>query len=247
MVATADNSATLKALVSVANSKIEPKLVDDKNFTVLSVKPLRSTTSKHNTVADIRIDLSSDSPIAIVASDRYSHRRVEFTRIDLRDIAEFRGIEKNAKGQYVGDITDVASAIALLDAAILEEELVLVKTATATVVKAVEGSLGYIGAITFAGVSQTEEPGEEELEPVVLTALMIVGPETMIAETQTTFSVQPTPANAEAPNLVWSATAGLIDQDGVFVAPAEAGEVIITVTSGTITTDHSVAVLGKAG
>ena len=248
MVATADNSATLKALVSVANSKIEPKLIDDKNFTVLSIKPLRSTTSKHNTVADIRIDLSSDSPLAIVATDRYSHRRVEFTRIDLKDIAAFRGIEKNAKGQYVGDITDAASAISLLNASILEDEITLIKTADATVVKAVDTSLGYIGAVTFAGASEeTEEPDEpEENEPVVLTALMIVGPSTMIAETETTFTVQPTPAEAEAGTLTWGATDGVIDPaSGAFIAPSEAGNVTITVSSGDISTEHVVAVTGK--
>jgi hypothetical protein len=84
MAAPVDNTATLKSLVSVANSKIEPKILTDRNFKVLSIKPLRSTTSPHNTVASVQVDLAGDSPIAIVSSDRYSRRLVEFTRIDLK-------------------------------------------------------------------------------------------------------------------------------------------------------------------
>lgn len=248
MAAPVDNTATLKSLVSVANSKIEPKILTDHNYKVLSIKPLRSTTSPHNTVATVQVDLAGDSPIAIVSSDRYSRRLVEFTRIDLKDIADFRVIPKNAKGQYIGEITDVASAISLLNASILEDEITLIKTADATVVKAVDTSLGYIGAVTFAGASEeTEEPDEpEENEPVVLTALMIVGPSTMIAETETTFTVQPTPAEAEAGTLTWGATDGVIDPaSGAFIAPSEAGNVTITVSSGDISTEHVVAVTGK--
>lgn len=155
MAAPVDNTATLKSLVSVANSKIEPKILTDGNFKLLSIKPLRSTTSPHNTVASVQVDLAGDSPIAIVSSDRYSRRLVEFTRIDLKDIANFRGIPKNEKGQYIGEITSAASVIDLLNAAIGEDELVLIKTADATVVKAAEDSLGYIGAITFAGAADT--------------------------------------------------------------------------------------------
>ena len=147
MVAPVDNTATLKSLVSVANSKIEPKILTDRNFKLLSIKPLRSTTSPHNTVASVQVDLAGDSPIAIVSSDRYSRRLVEFTRIDLKDIANFRAIPKNEKGQYIGEITDAASVLTLLNAAIEEDELVLIKTADATVVKAAEDSLGYVGAI----------------------------------------------------------------------------------------------------
>lgn len=158
MAAPVDNTATLKSLVSVANSKIEPKILTDRNFKVLSIKPLRSTTSPHNTVASVQVDLAGDSPIAIVSSDRYSRRLVEFTRIDLKDIANFRAIPKNEKGQYIGEITDAASVITLLNAAIEEDELVLITTADATVVKAAEDSLGYIGAITFAGAVGTMVP-----------------------------------------------------------------------------------------
>lgn len=161
MAAPVDNTATLKSLVSVANSKIEPKILTDRNFKVLSIKPLRSTTSPHNTVASVQVDLAGDSPIAIVSSDRYSRRLVEFTRIDLKDIANFRAIPKNEKGQYIGEITDAASVIDLLNAAIEEDELVLIKTADATVVKAAEDSLGYVGAITFAGAN-AEEPTTED-------------------------------------------------------------------------------------
>lgn len=158
MAAPVDNTATLKSLVSVANSKIEPKILTDRNFKLLSIKPLRSTTSPHNTVASVQVDLAGDSPIAIVSSDRYSRRLVEFTRIDLKDIANFRAIPKNEKGQYIGEITSAASVIDLLNAAIGEDELVLIKTADATVVKAAEDSLGYIGAITFAGAADTMVP-----------------------------------------------------------------------------------------
>ena len=248
MAAPVDNTATLKSLVSVANSKIEPKILTDHNYKVLSIKPLRSTTSPHNTVASVQIDLAEDSPIAIVSSDRYSRRLVEFTRIDLKDIADFRGIEKNAKGQYVADITDAASAISLLNASILEDEITLIKTADATVVKAVDSSLGYVGAVTFAGVhEETEEPSElEEIQPVVLTALMIVGPSTMTPETETTFTVQPTPAEAEMGILTWSVTDGVIDPEtGAFIAPSEAGDVTITVSSGNIPTEHVITVAEK--
>lgn len=255
MAAPVDNTATLKSLVSVANSKIEPKILTDRNFEVLSIKPLRSTTSPHNTVASVQVDLAGDSPIAIVSSDRYSRRLVEFTRIDLKDIANFRAIPKNEKGQYIGEITDVASVIDLLNAAIEEDELVLIKTADATVVKSAEDSLGYVGAITFAGASEeTEEPGEaerpgetEEPTPVVLTALMIIGLTTMITDDETTFTVQFTPADAEPGTLTWSATDGVIDPaTGAFITPSEAGNVTITVSSGDISTEHVVTVMGNA-
>lgn len=236
----------LDSVVSIANASIRPKILTSENFEVISVQPFKESTSTHNTLVTVKIDLGAATPlVALPESDRYAKRDVKFTRIDLKDIAAFRAIEKNAKGQYVGDITDVASAIALLNAEIGEDEIVLVKTADSTVVKAVETSLGYIGSVTFAGASETEEP-ETPLEPAVLTALLVVGPATMIAETETTFSVQPTPAEAEVGAVVWTASAGLIDNTGVFVAPAEAGNVAITVSSGDISTEHVVTVMGNA-
>lgn len=238
MAAPVDNTATLKSLVSIANSKIEPKILTDRNYKVQSIKPLRSTTSPHNSVATVLIDLAADSPIAIVSSDRYSRRLVEFTRIDLADIAKFRAIPKNAKGQFIGTVTDVASAITLLDANIGTDELVLIKTANATVVKAADDSLGYIGAITFAGVA--EEPEVEP--PVVLTVLTINGPTTLEVNGEASFTVTPTPAGASVAGLVWSADNGVIDNTGAFIAPAEAGNVKITATVGSVTKELTLVI-----
>lgn len=238
MAAPVDNTATLKSLVSVANSKIEPKILTDRNFKLLSIKPLRSTTSPHNTVASVQVDLAGDSPIAIVSSDRYSRRLVEFTRIDLKDIANFRAIPKNEKGQYIGEITDAASVIDLLNAAIGEDELVLIKTADATVVKAAEDSLGYVGAITFAGAAG--EPEEEP--PVVLTALTINGPGEITANGEANFTVTPTPAGASIAGLVWTTDGGVIDNTGAFIAPAESGTVTITAKVGSVTKELALVI-----
>lgn len=242
MAAPVDNTATLKSLVSVANSKIEPKILTDRNFEVLSIKPLRSTTSPHNTVASVQVDLAGDSPIAIVSSDRYSRRLVEFTRIDLKDIANFRAIPKNEKGQYIGEITDAASVIDLLNAAIEEDELVLIKTADATVVKAAEDSLGYVGAITFAGAAGEPEEEPEEEPPVVLTALTINGPGEITANGEANFTVTPTPAGASIAGLVWTTDGGVIDNTGAFIAPAESGTVTITAKVGSVTKELALVI-----
>ena len=234
----------LDSVVSIANASIRPKILTSENFEVISVQPFKESTSTHNTLVTVKIDLGAAAPlVALPESDRYAKRDVKFTRIDLADIVKFRAIPKNEKGQYIGEITYAASVITLLNAAIGEDELVLIKTADATIVKAAEDSLGYIGAITFAGASEeTEEP-----EPVVLTALMIIGPSTMGVETETTFTVQPTPADVEVGTLTWGTTGGMIDAaTGAFIAPSEAGNVTITVSSGDISTEHVVAVTGKA-
>ena len=225
MAAPVDNTATLKSLVSVANSKIEPKILTDRNFKVLSIKPLRSTTSPHNTVALVQVDLAGDSPIAIVSSDRYSRRLVEFTRIDLKDIANFRAIPKNEKGQYIGEITDAASAIALLNAAIEEDELVLITTADATIVKAAEDSLGYIGAITFAGAAGTMVPPSGIA--VTVDNLLSVG-QTVTA----TVAITPTDATDKTVTVTTSPEGILeITNGGKTIKALKDGSVSVTYTS----------------
>src|SRR5690606_35515988 len=103
------NPTSLASLVSIVNSKVEPKLLTDDNFEILSIKPLTLTTSKHNTVAEIRVDLGANLPTKVLTvNDRYSLRTVEFTRIDLNDIAKFRNLTVNATGQYVADVPDLA-------------------------------------------------------------------------------------------------------------------------------------------
>lgn len=153
------NPTSLASLVSIVNSKVESKLLTDNNFEILSIKPLTLTTSKHNTVAEIRVDLGASLPIkALTANDRYSLRTVEFTRIDLKDIAKFRNLTVNEKGQYVADVTDLAGVIELLGANIAEDELTLIPLKDAFVVKAASDSLGYIGSITLTGTLSEVEP-----------------------------------------------------------------------------------------
>lgn len=225
MAAPVDNTATLKSLVSVANSKIEPKILTDRNFKLLSIKPLRSTTSPHNTVASVQVDLAGDSPIAIVSSDRYSRRLVEFTRIDLKDIANFRAIPKNEKGQYIGEITDAASVLTLLNAAIEEDELVLIKTADATVVKAAEDSLGYVGAITFAGAAGTVVPPSGIA--VTVDNLLSVG-QTVTA----TVAITPTDATDKSVTATATPTGILeITNGGKTIKALKDGSVSVTYTS----------------
>lgn len=188
------NPTSLASLVSIVNSKVESKLLTDSNYEVLSVKPLTSSTSKHNTVAEIRVDLGLNAPTKILtANDRYSRRSVEFTRIDLKDIAKFRGLTINAKGQIVSEATDIASVIELLGAAIAEAELKLIPLSDAFIVKAVENSLGYVGAITFKGVGTVTEPedGDEEeptggLPTVDAKATAIVGNSLFLTESDLT-------------------------------------------------------------
>lgn len=239
MAAPVDNTATLKSLVSVANSKIEPKILTDHNYKVLSIKPLRSTTSPHNTVASVQVDLAGDSPIAIVSSDRYSRRLVEFTRIDLKDIANFRAIPKNKKGQYIGEITDAASVITLLNAAIEEDELVLITTADATVVKAAEDSLGYIGSLTFA--TTTTIGGEDPTPELLSLNVTALGDSLILTETN------PTPHVSEDLSYVgaYSEEAGTLDItiDGIWDENAIGEKVNVPVVFGDLAFANQIATI----
>lgn len=242
------NPTSLASLVSIVNSKVEPKLLTDDNFEILSIKPLTLTTSKHNTVAEIRVDLGANLPTKVLtANDRYSLRTVEFTRIDLKDIAKFRNLTVNAKGQYVADVTDLAGVIELLGANIAEDELTLIPLSDAFIVKAAPDSLGYVGSLSFAGTA--DEEGEETdpvIVPPVLEALAIQGPATITAESEVTFTATHTPAELEAPVIVWTALNGSIDASGLYLAPSEAGVDTITATSGTISVTHQLTVEAKA-
>lgn len=241
------NPTSLASLVSIVNSKVEPKLLTDDNFEILSIKPLTLTTSKHNTVAEIRVDLGANLPTKVLtANDRYSLRTVEFTRIDLKDIAKFRNLTVNEKGQYVADVTDLAGVIELLGANIAEDELTLIPLSNAFIVKAAPDSLGYVGSLSFAGTADEVEETDPVIVPPVLEALAIQGPATITAESEVTFTATHTPAELEAPVIVWTALNGSIDASGLYLAPSEAGVDTITATSGAISVTHQITVEAKA-
>lgn len=242
------NPSSLTSLVNIVNSKVEPKLLTDSNYEVLSVKPLTTSTSKHNTVAEIRVDLGLNAPTKILtANDRYSRRQVEFTRIDLKDIAKFRGLTINAKGQIVTTATDIAGIIELLDAEIAESELKLIPLSDAFIVKAVDDSLGYVGSITIAGVVVEEEPEPEPEVPVVVT-LTFQNAATLVdnaGSVEATLSVTALPVETDLTGLVYSVV-NPVGEDvtitgNVMTAIGLAVDATITVraTLGTVTADHT--------
>lgn len=145
--------AQLNALVSIVNRKSLNKILTGNNFEVLSVKPYSSAISPHNTVVEIRVDTLANSPaIAIADQDRYVKRKVHVSRIDLKDIAEFRGIPKNELGQYAFEDPSLEGIILELDANIQEDELeaILVDQDTqVAVIRAKPDSLGYVGSLTI--------------------------------------------------------------------------------------------------
>ena len=177
------NPTSLASLVSIVNSKVEPKLLTDDNFEILSIKPLTLTTSKHNTVAEIRVDLGANLPTKVLtANDRYSLRAVEFTRIDLKDIAKFRNLTVNEKGQCVADVTDLAGVIELLGANIAEDELTFITLSDAFIVKAAPDSLGYIGSLTFAAAATTGD-GEDPTPVLPRLNVTALGDSLILTET----------------------------------------------------------------
>lgn len=179
------NPTSLASLVSIVNSKVEPKLLTDDNFEILSIKPLTLTTSKHNTVAEIRVDLGANLPTKVLtANDRYSLRAVEFTRIDLKDIAKFRNLTVNEKGQCVADVTDLAGVIELLGANIAEDELTFITLSDAFIVKAAPDSLGYIGSLTFAAAATGD--GEDPTPVLPRLNVTALGDSLILTETNPT-------------------------------------------------------------
>lgn len=238
---------TVASLVSLTNSKIESKILTEDNYEVLSVEPLRLTTTQHNTVVKIRVDLAARTPnLAIPASDRFSVRTVELTRIDLKDIAAFRGIEKNTLGQYVATAS-VDAIISLLGANIQPEEVELIKIRDGVhLFRAKPDSLGYIGGLTIVGEADETEEGEAgagenennnnpQPKPQV-SALTIQGPNEVEVDSVNTYTVVGTPADAELPSVTWSVDVGEISE-GEYLAPAEGETATITAS---VTTEGGV-------
>lgn len=147
-------SPTLESIVSVANAKLEPKILTEENFEVLSVKPLKLSTTTHNTQVTVKIDLGAMHPlIAIPESDRYTVRNVSLTRINLADVAAFRNIPVNEKGQYIieaGDVTELATA---LNANFDDTDIEMIDVSEddgLAIFRAKPNSLGWIGRIGVA-------------------------------------------------------------------------------------------------
>lgn len=145
----------LDSIVSVANAKIAPKILTRENFEVLSVKPFKESTSTHDTLVTVKIDLGAATPlIALPESDRYAKRDVKFTRIDLVDIAEFREIEKNEKGQYILDATTASQLADALETNLNLgeiERIIIDEEAGVSVFRVDPNSLGWKGQITVVG------------------------------------------------------------------------------------------------
>lgn len=153
----------LDSVVSIANASIRPKILTPDNFEVLSVQPFKESTSTHNTLVTVKIDLGAASPlIALSESDRYAKRSVKLTRIDLADVVKFREIEKNSAGQYQIEASTVADVIDALGIGALPEELeeiVVDEEAGVSIIRAVPDSLGWKGQFTItrdAGTDETE-------------------------------------------------------------------------------------------
>jgi hypothetical protein len=143
----------LDSVVSIANASIKPKILTPDNFEVLSVRPFKESTSNHNTLVTVKIDLGASAAlIALSESDRYSVRPVKITRIDLADVAQYREIEKNELGQYQIDAASLGEVISVLNINALEEEFeeIIVNEETGvSIIRALPNSLGWKGQITI--------------------------------------------------------------------------------------------------
>ena len=212
MVDLVNTPTTLGSLVKIVNSKVDPKILQVDNYEVISIEPINSSITEHNTEAKIRVDLAKRNPTGImVETDRYSTRVVRFTRIELKDIAAYRAIPKNLKGQYEVAVTDVASAITALGANIDPTEVDLVTVGDSKVLRAKPTSMGYVGNITFVAPavvapttiaisSITTNPTELNLvvggtSTVALTVLPVDTTETWTIVNETTGAVSTTKVN----------------------------------------------------
>lgn len=247
-------SPALESIVSVANAKVESKILTDENFEVLSVQPFRESTSTHNTLVTVKIDLGVSHPlIAIPESDRFTKRTVKLTRINLADVAKFRNIPVNEKGQYIIDAGDVTELATALGANFDDTDVEIVDVSEddgLAIFRAKPDSLGWIGRI---GVAESVTP------PPDATAVTIVQPTTIEtidgdATVQLTFTTTPTEANTDGV-AIWSITsvspfATINESTGELIIIDASDESTITVrletingvfTTKTFTTNNSIA------
>lgn len=143
-----------------------PTETGETNFEVVSVRAVKELVNGHNTEVAIKVDLGATAGGALInESERYSYRTETVRRIDLREVAEFAGLEKDETGSFVATATDVETAAAALKANLSEDDIYLVEVGDRVAVIAKPGSVGYIGRITLAA---GEDGGEVTPEPPVL-------------------------------------------------------------------------------
>ncbi len=200
------NNPILDSIVSIANSGIKPKLLTATNFEVLSVEPFKESTSGHNTLVTVKIDLGAASPlIAMTEADRYAKRSVKLTRIDLLDVVKFREIETNELGQYLIEAETIADVIEALDFAANPnelEEIVVDEENGISIIRAVPNSLGYKGQFTISKAG----PGLPNVAGLNITNVNLPT-QGGDGEVQLTYTTVPNPANTGG-IAVWTVTAG---------------------------------------
>lgn len=223
------------ALTKIVNASIHRKILTEDNFEVVDIRH-DTTTPRGNTSAVILVDLSINSPRApIGVDDRYSRRSIIYSRIDLRDIAEFRKLPKDKNGSYVVSGLTASDIISSLNANIEEDELVIRVTGTSANVAAHSRSLGYIGSISVSTESAVEEDGDKEPEapteptPVQVTAVKVNGAVEQIVKTESLITYTVTPADAEVTDVKYASANGTITADGKYT-PEQVGIDTITVT-----------------
>ena len=148
----------IEAVTALANAPTIRKLLrlpdnaGKTNFEVLAVRAIPElTTNGHNCEVSIRVDLAFGmAGLPINEKERFSVRKETVRRIDLKDIAEFKKLEKNDKNQYLGTVSDVASVATLLGANIGEDDITISQVKDVKLVRAKATSLGYTGAFTVA-------------------------------------------------------------------------------------------------
>ena len=149
------------------NKNIRPKILNDNNFEVISIKPELNAGDNFNTSVTIRVNLGSGDPLP--TTEQFATRVVRVRRIDLKDIAEFRKLPKDEAGNYYISGADSESIALTLDCNILENEMIITPVGDRYRVTAAPTSLGYIGGITFiVGDAAIEEGGDDTEEPEVI-------------------------------------------------------------------------------
>lgn len=157
---TATTTPLVKSLQAIANAKQATTLLNEGNFEVLEVRPMKVPTGGKNTIVRVKIDKYPDTTLPIADADRYIEKTQTISRIDLKDAAlSYEAVMSNGK-VLVSDITTAEAVQTGLEGiginiAIDEFTLIPSDTENALVVAKAD-SLGYTGQISITTVDTGE-------------------------------------------------------------------------------------------
>lgn len=143
----------IEDIVKTVNAPMLAKLLGEENFTVLSIRPYSEARQVYNAIAEVEIDLFPGTTLEIPHSERYTKRRVPFTRISLLDAMKQAGVGLDSMNRVkVSDISSVDAFITSIGKLInfdADELELLPSTETSAAIRAKVTSLGFTGKITI--------------------------------------------------------------------------------------------------